>query len=77
MKDKFFWLEILIYNIGFALFCLFKFDFKGIVEVYYWSRIHIEYKGKFISYGKLSFQRIICDLVGLITLLLPIYLLTF
>jgi hypothetical protein len=67
------WFEYLCWNIGWMIIQFFKGNINGAIEMTYWIRIHITYRGKCVSKPKLPLIQIIknkcIETVGLITIL--------
>ena len=71
------WVEHLFFEIGLLSICFFKGDMKGVVEMWFWLRVHFTLKGECVK-SKLSFKQkltiIFTEFIGIIIVLLIFFL---
>jgi hypothetical protein len=80
MKQAFYWIEHLFWEIGWAFIALLKGNVSGAAEMFFWIKIHLTYSGK-CSCEKTSFLaevKVKCiAIVGLLVVLGVLLLLSF
>ncbi len=49
LKQRYYWWAHLLWSIKVLVKCFFKMDYKGMVEAYYWTKIHLTHKSRRIK----------------------------
>ena len=72
------WFEYLFFGIGLMTIQFIKGNIDGAVEITYWVRIHLSYRGKCVGKSKLSFIHIVknklIELLGIIVILSVLFI---
>lgn len=59
ITELYIWSELFCWMIGWSLINLLKGNIKGFIEMTYWIRIHLTYRGQSAGKRKLSFKELL------------------